>query len=233
MIGQTIITDVRRELLETTGITWSDTELLRLLNRGELDYVNKTRILESTTSFSLIQGVSSYSLPSNFLSVRLMLHDHVDDSGNHDWKRIYPSNLEKIAQEQPNLLDDSSNTQARPTKYFIWARTLYIKPAPDLDNATTISLWFKSKPVALNTTSDSINIDESLSEALNSYILWKAWSKVKELDKASNAKQDYQFYIGEGRRWVKRESGDQRFRIDIDSPTGFQSGLQGFNPLQP
>lgn len=237
MQASTIITDVRRELLEATGITWSDTELLRLLNRGELDYVNRTRILENTTTINLVQGQSAYSLPSDWLSVRLILQDspvtNQDLSITHDWKRIYPSNLEKIAQEQPNLLDDSSNSQSRPKKYYIWRRTLYFKPAPDLANAATAQMWYKCKPTALPTVNDNINIDDSLSEALNEYILWKAFAKVKEFDTATEHKSNYFSYVGEGRRWVKRESGDQRFRIDIDSPIGMTSGTPGFNPLTP
>lgn len=233
MLASTIITDVRRELLETTGVTWNDTELLRLLNRGELDYVNKTRILEDQAYLTLVQGRSDYKLPDNWVSTRLILQNLPDLSGNNDWKRIYPSNLEKIAQEQPNLLDDTASTQSRPRKYYIWQRTLFVKPSPDSQNATQLWMWYKSKPIPLLTTGDSINIDDSLSEAINFYILWKAWAKVREYDSAAEAKANYFEMVGEGRRWVKKESGDQRFRIDIDSPVGFAGGLQGFSPLQP
>jgi len=232
-LASTIITDVRRELLEATGITWSDTELLRLLNRGEIDFVNKTRCLESISTISLSIGVSSYPLPSDYLGIRLVLHNHPDVNGNNDWRRIYPSNLEKIAQEQPNLLDDTTATQARPVKYFIWNRTLYIKPTPDVTNATIISIWYKSKPIPLTSTSQNINIDDALSEALNEYILWKALKKVKEDDIAAEHHSQYLAMIGEGRRWVKKESSDQRFRIDIDSPIPFIGGIPGFNPLRP
>ena len=237
MQAQTIIIDCRRELLETMGITWSDSELLRLLNRGELDYTNRTRILEDTAFLTLTQGRSDYPLPQNFLSVRLVLHDkpitNPDNTLTHDWKRVYPSNLEKIAQEQPNLLDDSSTQQDRPRKYFIWGRTLYIKPAPSLENSSTLYIWYKAKPIPLISTNSQINIDDSLSESLNAYILWKAWSKVKERDKADEQKGIYFGYVGEGRRWVKKASGDQRYRIDIDSPISFSNSTTGFNPLQP
>ena len=233
MQASTIVIDCRRELLEATGLTWSDAEFLRLLNRGELDYNRRTRCLESTAFLTLTQGRSDYPLPNNWQSMRLVLHNLPDSSGNNDWKRVYPSNLEKIAQEQPNLLDDTVATQSRPRKYFIWNRTLYVKPTPDALSATTLYIWFKSKPIPLSAVTDQINLDDSLSEALNEYIMWKALRKVKEYSESDEHKVNYFEMVGQGRSWVKRESGDQRYRIDIDSPVAFVQGPTGFNPLQP
>lgn len=233
MLVSEILSDARRELLEYGAqLFWSDPELLRLYNRAELDYVNRTRLLEDTASLSLTQGISRYPLPSNWLSSRAILHKSEDSNGNITWRRVWPKNLEKVMQERPNFLDTSTNAQGRPTFYFIWNKEMYLLPAPDLESTTQINLFYKSKPLPITApTTESIRIDDSLSEGLTAYILWKAWAKEKEMDLAEEQKNIYFNYVGEGRRWSKKQLGDGRYQIDIDSPEPFGGSYNPYSPL--
>lgn len=231
MQASTIISDVRKELLETSAQFWSDAELLRHLNRGELDFVNKTRILEGQASISLVEGRLDYPLPQNWLSARAVFLKVVNSDGGFRWVRLYPSNLEKTAQQNPNFLDTSATGQGQPRRYWVWGRMLNLDKAPTAEFATTLVLFFKAKPIPLTSASESINLDDSLSEALTAYILWKAWKKEKETELADEQQTIYLQYIAEGRKWVKKESGDQRYRIDIDSPIPFESSPNPFDPL--
>lgn len=228
MLARQIIDDVRRELLEFGAQNfWSDAELLRHLNRGELDYVNRTRLLEDSAQLDLVPGRSDYPLPSNWISARLVLVNIPDNEGKAHWYRVYPSNLEKVAQESVYFLDNTEHRQGRPSKYYIWGQTLNLVPCPNQEPGT-LMLFYKSKPLAItNIDQQHIHIDDTLAEALTAYVLWKAWSKEKELDFAEAQKQTYFEYVAEGRRWLKKKSGDQRFRIDMDTPISFRgdSGL--------
>lgn len=217
MQAQTILTDVRRELVEISPAYWTDAELLRHLNRGELDFCNKTRILEDTAQLSLVQGRLNYPLPQNWMSARAIFFKIVNADGTYRWKRIYPSNLEKTAQQRPNFLSTATDNQGTPTRYWVWRRELWLDRAPDAASATTLLLFFKSKPIPLTSTTQEINLDDSLSEALFEYIMWKALRKEQEFDAADEHKLSYDQYVAEGRKWVKKQSGDQRNRIDIDS----------------
>jgi len=231
MQAQTIITDVRRELVEISASYWTDAEFLRHINRAELDYTNKTRILEDIASLSLTQGRLDYPLPSNWLSARAVFIKINNGNGTFRWKRLYPSNLEKTAQQQPNFMNTTVDNQGTPQRYLIWGRSIWLDKAPDADNATTLLLFFKSKPIPLTSVTDSLNLDDSLSEAVTAYLLWKAWTKEQEFDRADAQQLTYDRYVAEGRRWVKKQSGDQRNRIDIDSPIPFDGGSSESNPL--
>lgn len=231
MLISQLITDVRRELLETTGAFWSDAELLRHYNRAIMAFVDDTRILEDKASLSLIQGRQNYPLPANWLSARLVMLKTVDSSGNESWLRLSPSNLEKTAQERSNFPDQSANAQTKPNRYYIWGKEIYVIPAPDADSSGSLYLWYKSKPIMATNTDQSVEIDDALAEGLTSYILWKAWKKEKEIDLAEEAQRDYLGYVSKGRRWVKKQSGDQRYRIDIDSPIGINRDVPGFDPF--
>jgi len=233
MQAQTLITDIRRELVEVSASYWTDAELLRHINRAELDFSNKTRILEDTASLSLTQGRLDYTLPTNCLSVRVVFFKIVNPlDGTYRWKRIYPTNLEKNSQQRPNFMNTEIGQQGRPNRYMVWGRSLWLDRAPDLENSTSILIFFKSKPIPLTLVTQSINLDDSLSEAITAYVLWKAWAKEQEFDRADEHKLEYDRYVLEGRKWVKKQSGDQRNRIDIDSPIPFDGDdYETSNPL--
>ncbi len=215
MIVQEIIDDVREELVETVAAFWTDAQLLKLYNRAEKDFVNKTRILEGKQTLSTGIGKANYPLPSNWLSAKGVTYDNVSD-GVSSIVRLRPTNLEKMLQENPSFRDLSTTDKfTTPRQYFVWGRELWLDRAPD--QVTTVELWFKSKPIPRTQLTASINIDDSLSDALHYFILWKAWSKEKEFDLAQQAEQEYLRFVGEGRRFVKKQSGDQAFSIDIES----------------
>lgn len=231
MQAQTLITDIRRELVEISASYWTDAELLRHINRAELDFVNRTRILEDTAQLSLQQGRLDYSLPTNWLSARAVFLKLVAADGTYRWKRLYPTNLEKNSQQSPNFYNTEMTNQGKPARYWIWGRSLWLDRAPDAEHATTLLLFYKSKPIPLNLVTESINLDDSLSEAITAYVLWKAWAKEQEFDRADAQQLTYDRYVAEGRRWVKKQSGDQRNRIDIDSPVPFDGDSSESNPL--
>lgn len=231
MQAQTILTDVRRELLEISAAFWTDAEFLRHLNRCELDFSNKTRMGEDTATLSLTQGRIDYTLPSNWYSARAVFLKEENDDGTYSWKRLYPSNLEKIAQQTPNFYNTTIDNQGRPTRYWIWNKSLWLDRAPDENNATTLLLFYKSKPIPLTAVTQEINLDDSLAEAIFEYIMWKALRKEKEFETAAEHKLEYDRYVAEGRKWVKKQSGDQRYRIDIDSFVPLDGPTNPMSPL--
>ena len=153
-----------------------------------------------------------------------------DETEDDAWRRVYPTSLEKKAQENPNFLSTIEDRRGTPQKYDIWGNTLYLTPSPRTSVAGDLYLFYNAKPIPITATTQEINIDESLSEALNAYILWKAWSKSKETALADEQKQIYASYVGEGRRWKKRRSGDARNLFDIQSsiPMTGDDPIEGF-----
>lgn len=221
MQAQTIINQVRRELVETVGSFWSDAEILDLINRAERDLNNKIRILEDRAQITLVIGQKNYPLPLNWISARALFLNNEADSVK-SWSRLRPSNLEKIAQEKPNFLSTETDTLGVPTEYWIWGREIYFQAAPK--SAYTVVMFYKSKPITLTLATQELNIDDSLADGITAYCLWKAWSKEKEFDLAASAQEEYNSFVREGRRFVKKQSGDQKFRLDIESGVPFTGG---------
>lgn len=230
MLVSQILVDVRNQLKETAPAFWSNTELVRLINRGLSDYANRTRMSQDQAMLSLEIGRSQYPLPANWISARLVMHKQiVDDVANY--RRVYPTNLEKITQENPAFMD---NTQtARPAQYFIWGSDIFVVPAPDVENVTDsdLILWYVAKPVVILNEDQDLGIDDSLADAITAFVLWKAWLKEEEQDRANEQKELYFDYVRQGLRFVKKKIGDERKMIDIESPIGFRQMRNPFDPL--
>ena len=230
MLISEVITSVRDELLEPVEGFWTDVELLRYANRAEKDYVNKTRIIERDAFMSLQQGRRDYPLPGDWFSAQAVFFK---DATSGDWRRVEATDLEKVSQVASNFLNNDTDNQKDPRKYFIWSGRIWFRETPKANGTDDIYLFYDGKSTGMTATTSSINIPEELSEALTAYILWKAWSKEKEAGLAQEQKALYEQYVKEGRRWKKKRAGDRKYRIDIVSQfeIGSGAGLSGFNPL--
>lgn len=232
MQAQQIITQVRSALVEPVPGFWTDSELLSWINRAELDFNNRTHILEGKNFTATQQGISEYPLPSNCLSVTAMLLNTAVAGDDPNWQRIMPSNLEKTMQQNPNFLSTVTDSQAPARSYMIWGRTFYLSPTPDTTGSGNLVLFFKAKPIPLALASQQLNLDDSFQDGLIAYVLWKAWEKEQEVEKSEKQEMIYEKYVRFGLRWQKKQSSDQRFRLDISSPIpldGFSDTR--YNPL--
>lgn len=214
MTGQEIINRVRRELLETSAGFWSDAELLDLINRAEQDFSNRVRGFEDSAVLSLVAGQSTYPLPANWLSATAIFFND-NQSGQDRWILLSPTDVNELALTDPNFLS-TQNALATdyPTKYMIYGRTIRFVKTPGYDGANNVVMFFKSKPVPLNTAADSINIDDTLGGAIEAFVLWKAWSKEKEFALAEEQKGLYAGFIRDGLREVKLRAGNKLHNMD-------------------
>ncbi|MGD9724879.1 MAG: DUF6682 family protein [Nitrospiraceae bacterium] len=214
MTGQEIINRVRRELLETSAGFWSDAELLDLINRAEQDFSNRVRGFEDTAVLSTVAGQSEYPLPANWLSATAIFYNN-NVAGQDDWILLSPADVNELAITNPNFLSvQGALATDYPLRYMIYRRSIHLIKAPGSDGPNSVRMFYKSKPVPLAQASDSINIDDTLSGAIEAYVLWKAWMKEKEFQLAEEQKGLYAGFVRDGLREVKLRAGNKLHNID-------------------
>lgn len=229
-----IIADVRSELVEANAGFWTDAELLALANRAEKDFAQKTRCMEGKVYLSTVLGQQDYLLPNNFLSaIDIFFNNPNTTTGVSVWQKLNIISLDKESQLNENFASSDSSLQGTPSRCFIWNRSLYFDPPPNITSSSNVLMFFKAKPIPMATTSGSINIDDSLSEAIHEFIMWKALKKDQEFAAATEHKDAYTEMLRQGLRWVKLQDLGNRKRLDLDSPIGFGATEAGFNPFTP
>lgn len=223
MLASEVITDIRQELLEPVAGFWTDGNLLTWVNRAEQDYVGRVRGLEATASASTVAGVPSYELPANWLSAVAVFYNDRRDGTDH-WYPLEMTDLQRMSRENPNFLSGATTNRNKPQYATVWDRRLYLDPVPDTDGDGNLRMFFKAKPVSLTSTSQSINIDDSLAGAIRAFVLWKAWSQEKEFELAEQQHQLYEHFVGQGLRWVKLQALNKRHNIDVASGFPYTTG---------
>lgn len=229
-----IIADVRSELVEANAGFWTDAELLALANRAEKDFAQKTRCLEGKAYLSTVLGQQDYPLPNQFLSaIEGFFNTPNTTTGVPVWQHLTIVSLDKQSQLNENFASSDVTLQGSPVRCFIWNRSLYFDPPPNITASSNVLLFFKAKPTPMANTACDITIDDSLSEAIHEFIMWKALKKDQEFDAANEHKDAYKEMLRQGLRWVKLQDLGNRKRLDLESPIGFGASSSGFNPFTP
>lgn len=220
MQASEIISNVRSELVEANASFWSDAELLRLINQAEKDFVQKTRCLRSKHFLSVVAGQQDYVLPNNVLG-SLVVFVKVTTGATVEWKRVRPTNLEKASQVNENHPSSDSTLRADPIRYWLVGRTVYFDPIFSATEDSKILMFFQAKPIPLISVTNELNIDDSLSDAIEHYVLRKCWKKEQEDVKAAEHKQEYDEMVRQGHKYVKKLVAEERNRFDLESGSGF------------
>lgn len=217
MTGTELVTTIRAELNEDVAQLWTDPMFVKWINDGERDFVNRTRILEGVSTLSLQAGRLDYPIPTGCLSFK-SVWVKVVNGDIYEWRRLWPTTLEKMGQDQSNPLQTAVAYRADPKKYWLWDRHIYVHPAP-LTDGQLVQVFHKRKPTPLTALTDSLNVDGSMSDTIKAYVLWRAWSKEKEYDMAAVCKEEYFSGVRDGLRWVKKQTGDFVYSVDARSST--------------
>jgi hypothetical protein len=236
MLALDVITQIRSALVEPVPSFWSNEELLGWINRAEKDFANRTHIFQDIATTSTVASQATYALPANLLSVRALMYNNLGGPppvpNTPNWIRLVPSNLEKFAQETPNFMSTTTDTLSYPRKYAIWNNQIYLYPPPLTGGSSDLVLFYIAHPVQITDVNAQLNLDDAFEDGIIAYVLSKAYQKETEVDKMDEQTQIYESYVKLGLRMVKKQSGDQRYKLDISSPQPFEGPYdRRFNPL--
>jgi hypothetical protein len=232
MTGNDIVAALRAEVLEPSPAFFTSAVLLLWINNAQKAYVRQTRCLQNFATTSTVQGQADYPMPSDWLSSEKVFYNS-PTNGIDNWAPLSPTSVAKMAQESRNFLSTDPNAQSNPGKYYVVNNTLYIYPRPKTSGTNDIYMFYESKPITLNALSDALSIDDSLSDGIEAYVLWKMWKMDGEDALAEEQHQRYMAEIGQGLKWKKQRTLDSRWKIDIETSVPFGVGSQslGMNPL--
>lgn len=224
MTGQDIVDAVRAEVIEPNPLFFTNTNLLRLINQAQKNYVRRTRVLVGSATLSTQVGVTTYPMPANWLGSEKLFWNF-PTNGTDSWTPLGPTGIEKMSQESPNFLSSDPSRFGRIQKAWIEGKTLHVYPAPQTVSPNDLFMFFEAKPVPLLTLADQLSIDDSLSDGIEAYVLWKMWKQDQEVQLAEEQRIRYEGQmpggsggeIGQGLKWKKKRILDGKWKMDIES----------------
>lgn len=242
--GNDILNDVRAEIIEPSPTFFSNDRILAIINKAQRKYVAKTRVLQSFAFTSTVQGQADYPMPPDWLGSEEVFYNATTDGITPNWIPLGPTNLTKLAQENPNFLSTASNMQGSPNLFYVIGSTLYLYPKPITSGTNDIFMFYESTAPTLETLNDSLSIDDSLYDGVFAYVMASLWRQDNEPDKAREYMSGdetkpgmFERELGNGRKWKNKRILDGKWKLDIQSriPFSYSGGnttlINGINPL--
>lgn len=126
---------VREHLVDSgTNQRYSDTVLCRRINRAREDVARDTKCVQRSTTISIVAGTSSYSLPANYLGMKLVRID-ADGDGT------YEGNLTEV------YIDEcESVSSGNPTGWARWGMTFRMNANPTTSVTNGLKLYYYGLP---------------------------------------------------------------------------------------
>jgi hypothetical protein len=204
LTGANLISRIQDSLQDTTGVRWTEAELLRYINDAQREVVNfKPQASADHSNVQLAAGTEQ-SIPDVALSlikvVRNMSATGGSATGKKSIRLVDEDILNSIEPDwhDPTVTGDAAHGSV--IKHYIFdpddPRRFYVYPGVKSGSNAYVELITSRSPTDLSATSSTIYIDDIYGNALVDYVLFRCYMKDSEFaGNAQRASQHYQLFL--------------------------------------
>tara|TARA_R110002012_G_scaffold173646_1_gene338432 strand:- start:13871 stop:14596 length:726 start_codon:yes stop_codon:yes gene_type:complete len=204
LTGANLISRIQDSLQDTTGVRWTEAELLRYINDAQREVVNfKPQASADHSNVQLATGTEQ-SIPDVALSlikvVRNMSATGGSATGKKSIRLVDEDILNSIEPDwhDPTVTGDAAHGSV--IKHYVFdpddPRKFYVYPGVKSGLNAYVELITSRSPTDLSATSSTIYIDDIYGNALVDYVLFRCYMKDSEFaGNAQRASQHYQLFL--------------------------------------
>ena len=204
LTGANLISRIQDSLQDTTGVRWTEAELLRYINDAQREVVNfKPQASADHSNVQLATGTEQ-SIPDVALSlikvVRNMSATGGSATGKKSIRLVDEDILNSIEPDwhDPTVTGDAAHGSV--IKHYVFdpddPRKFYVYPGVKDGENAYVELITSRSPTDLSVTSSTIYIDDIYGNALVDYVLFRCYMKDAEFaGNAQRASQHYQLFL--------------------------------------
>jgi hypothetical protein len=180
-----VLTAVERQFGDESGAQVSTADIIRWVNDGQLEIVNRNKYNKTTATTTSIALQANYTFAgSNIVSVESVFYDNrpISNISFNEAQEILLRNTDPGGVPAPGI----------PYNWYEWDDTLYLYPPPDT-TGKTILLYVVAQPPILTATTDALATPDIYFQALVQYCMTQAYemdddwtgagNKLNQLDK--------------------------------------------------
>lgn len=168
---QDIVTRVRSQFGDATGIQVSDSDIFNWINDAMRDICYTGNMIQTSATADVRVGQLDYTLPEDYLTIFSIKYNGID--------------LQSLSiEERDKFIGNADNsvvqaTQGVPISYWIWARTITLYPTPSAALAGGLIAYYTRVPTKIIAITDSLDDGFPLSfhNALLDRVLQWAYEK--------------------------------------------------------
>lgn len=181
MIVSDIMTRVKRQFGDESGVQLTDDDIIRYINEGQSQIVMMNEgLLEKISTSSAVINLATYSLPVDILILRSVSYKSPDDVSYY--------RLKGLAYQQFNEYidgwDGTAYGTSTPLVFTQFAGNLILFPTPDKNSVNGIKIFYNRSPVDVVTSTDTPDLPELYHDSLVKQCLQLAYEMDEDWDAA-------------------------------------------------
>jgi hypothetical protein len=234
LTGANLISRIQDTLQDTTGVRWTEAELLRYINDAQREVVNfKPAAAADHSNVQLATGTEQ-SIPDVAMCLIKVVRNMSATGGSATGKKAIRLVDEDILNSiEPNWHDPTVTGDAAHgsvIKHYIYdpddPRRFYVYPGVKSGLNAYVELVTARNPTDLSSTSSTIYIDDVYGNALVDYVLYRCYMKDAEFaGNAQRAGSHYQLFMAS-------VSGGGQSKVLLD-PNSDKPGMRTAPPPPP
>ncbi len=234
LTGANLISRIQDTLQDTTGVRWTEAELLRYINDAQREVVNfKPAAAADHSNVQLATGTEQ-SIPDVAMClIKVVRNMSATGSSATGKKAIRLVDEDILNSIEPNWHDPTVTGDAAHgsvIKHYIYdpddPRRFYVYPGVKSGSNAYVELVTARNPTDLSSTSSTIYIDDVYGNALVDYVLYRCYMKDAEFaGNAQRAGSHYQLFMAS-------VSGGGQSKVLLD-PNSDKPGMRTAPPPPP
>lgn len=176
---------------------WSTAEILNLMWQACIELAAVTKNVERVYTTSTVAAQQEYSYPTNTISIKRI---------TYEGKKLQPITMRE--DDAITGLNQATTDQGTPQYYFIWNKTIYLRPIPSA--VGTLKIFSINTPQQITATS-TLEIPEELHMSIVDYILGRMAAKDRQIDISQYYMNLWKEHKLEAIKWHKRNKRGDSF----------------------
>lgn len=160
-----IATRVKRQFGDEAGAQITDADIIRWVNDAMKDIAFNNDLLQVKATSDVMAGQSEYRIPLDVLTLRTCKYKG----------RILKAMTIQEADEYIDGHDSAPEPTGTPERYWIWANTINLYPAPTTTEPGVLMLYYTRQPVAVATTASIPEVPPNYHNRIVEYCLAQAY----------------------------------------------------------
>lgn len=172
MIVSDILTRVKRQFGDESGVQVTDDDILRWVNDGQRQIVmSNDGLLETTSTSNSVANQQSYSVPTNLLIFKSV---SFKGTGQVSYVQLRGMSFNEF-QKHIDSWDGDTTQTGTPVVYTLYAGNIIVYPIPDTSITSAFKIYYTRKPTDVVNSGDTPDLPLLYHETLVKYCLQQAY----------------------------------------------------------
>jgi len=181
VITSDVMTRVKRQFGDESGVQVIDADIIRWINDGQRHIVTQNEgLLEKSAYTNTVALQQDYSLPIDLLILRSI---HLKDQPSASYFSIKYHTFNEFDQIVDGW-DQTASDRGYPTIYTIYAGIIKLFPLPEISQTNGLKIYYNRVPVDVVDSTSALDVPLLYHEPLVKYCLQQAYEMDEDFDKS-------------------------------------------------